>query len=515
MTDPASRQVAVSAAGDTGGRRTWAFVVPVCLAYAILLLCWGGANPPFASPDEWSHYIRALGLGGGELIGPRFNFAVPSEDQRLEYNWMNQAARTVWVPGRLYAADIGSNAADPDKPAYWPTLVPIPDPIVVPTPTGNYQPLPYCLPGLFAHLGRNPFAADWLGRCAAGLTCWSFLVLAVVLLWDGSPFSLIGFFAAVSPMVLFISACLTPSGLEIAAGIAFAAALIRLCRDDAVRGLVWLALGIAGAVLALSRSTGPLFVGLDLLVLIGLLGARGLGQRMRQAPVCAALAALMLAAGTVLNRLWESAYGSRIPTDPAALVRQIGHAVGHSLPRVLEHEVGAFGSLDSRMPLPASFLWLALIFTMILVALRIAPRRQRLVLAAACAGSLAVPVAFSMLLVASTGFDVQGRHMLPLVVIVPLLAGEMVARNRSRLPVTAARAAFTALVSLVALVHLIGWYWNARRHAVGAHGPLCFLGGAQWQPPFGWWPWLVLTGIGVSLLLLTAAPTREKMGHIG
>jgi hypothetical protein len=123
------------------------------------------------------------------------------------------------------------------------------------TPVGNYQPLPYCLPGLFTHLGSSPFEADWLGRCAAGITCWCFLVLAVALLWNGSPLSLVGLLVASSPMALFVAASLTPSGLEIAAGVAFAASLCRVWRDDAVRGPVWLVLGAAGATLALSRSS--------------------------------------------------------------------------------------------------------------------------------------------------------------------------------------------------------------------------------------------------------------------
>src|SRR5205823_3835946 len=138
-------------------------------------------------------------------------------------------------------------------------------------------------------------------------------------------------------------------------------------RDLAARPWVWLAGGLAGTALALGRPTGPVFVGLDLLVWLGLIGAHGFGQRARRAPVAAAVAALLLAAGIVLNRLWEFAHGSHIATDPAALARQIGPAFAR-LPVVLREEVGVFGALDTLLPWPATELWMALLAALVAVA---------------------------------------------------------------------------------------------------------------------------------------------------
>jgi hypothetical protein len=66
----AQGQRADSAPGRARTRCAPAIVAPVllCVAYGILLLCWGGANPPFAAPDELSRYLRALGLSGGHLL---------------------------------------------------------------------------------------------------------------------------------------------------------------------------------------------------------------------------------------------------------------------------------------------------------------------------------------------------------------------------------------------------------------------------------------------------------------
>ena len=37
--------------------------------YALLLAAWVLGSAPFSSPDEWSHYLRALGIAQGQLVG--------------------------------------------------------------------------------------------------------------------------------------------------------------------------------------------------------------------------------------------------------------------------------------------------------------------------------------------------------------------------------------------------------------------------------------------------------------
>ena len=41
----------------------------VFLSYALLMASWIAANPPYGGPDEWSHYLRAVSLGHGQLLG--------------------------------------------------------------------------------------------------------------------------------------------------------------------------------------------------------------------------------------------------------------------------------------------------------------------------------------------------------------------------------------------------------------------------------------------------------------
>src|SRR5437773_10628597 len=40
-------------------------------AYALLMAAWIVGNPPYSAPDEWSHYLRAVSLGHGQLLGTR------------------------------------------------------------------------------------------------------------------------------------------------------------------------------------------------------------------------------------------------------------------------------------------------------------------------------------------------------------------------------------------------------------------------------------------------------------
>ncbi len=39
------------------------------MGYALLALAWMVAQPPFSSPDEDHHYVRALGASEGQLAG--------------------------------------------------------------------------------------------------------------------------------------------------------------------------------------------------------------------------------------------------------------------------------------------------------------------------------------------------------------------------------------------------------------------------------------------------------------
>ena len=65
------------------------------------------------------------------------------------------------------------------------------------------------------------------------------------------------------------------------------------------------------------------------------------------------------------------------------------------------------------------------------------------------------------------------------------------------------------------LVVLIGLYLNAKRYAVGLgpdSGPGWFVPAAEWSPPLGWYPWLVL---GIAGTVALGVAWVRTMGEVG
>lgn len=127
------------------------------------------------------------------------------------------------------------------------------------------------------------------------------------------------------------------------------------------------------------------------------------------------------------------------------------------------------------------------------------------------AGAVVAPVAFYALFTRPTGFGLQGRQLLPALVLVPLLAGEMVYRSAT---VNAPRARVGVLQRsvpmLVAIVQIGAWWVNARRFAVGDHGPFWFFAHPAWSPPAGWTPWLTAVILAVACLSIVALSARRS-----
>jgi hypothetical protein len=473
------------------------------LAYALLFAAWVGGDPPFAAPDEWSHYLRTLGVADGHLIGAPYTYQLgpdASEQDRRTYAWINDAARLVRVPPGLFVPGFDCNAGKPaQSAACLYTLTPRPEEVMEPTPVGNYQPLPYLLPALVITRAHDPYTADLLGRAVSALACWLCLAVALYLLWNGRASSLAG---------------------EIMAGFLFAAALLRLWREENAGASYWLVAGVAGAMLANSRSTGPLYVAIDLLVFATLVGPHGLWERLRARWHGMVAAGAIIAVGVVLSRLWERAYGSHLRIDPAEIPAQLGPAA-HRVTTIILENVGVFGSLDTALPDGMRLAWVAALGGLIALALIVGTWWERFVLVATALGNLAVIFAFSVILVVGTTFDVQGRHILPLAVMVPLLAGTILARRGDRLPhwLTGRDGrrgawAFAILACGVGLFQIAAWYWNARRQGVGLLGKYRFLERAEWYPPGGWWPWLALIVVGAALLALPALLRLAQPGAL-
>jgi len=133
----------------------------VFASYALLLGAWVISNPPAAAPDEWSHYLRAVSLGRGQLLGtssgPEGALAIvgptrpPFLDEQTyqkELAWVAQNTRKVRIPAGLTPGWFRcGQQTDPLIPARClNTSVPFDQPADWFNPTATYQPLPYVLP---------------------------------------------------------------------------------------------------------------------------------------------------------------------------------------------------------------------------------------------------------------------------------------------------------------------------------------------------------------------------------
>ena len=479
--------------------RAWA---PALLVAAYLLLgsAWVVANPPGASPDEYAHYLKALAAGRGELYLRR-RPPPPPDAARLEptRRWHLVTSRLVTIPPGLDPSPLLCTAFHPEVSARCTLARPGPGPSEGATIVGPYQPFTYVVPGLLMRLGHDPASATRWGRLGFWLPSAALLAVAVALLWSGDGYSLLGIVVATTPMVLFMASTLSANGIEIAAGVCMLAAIVRLGRAGGDEPWVWAAVGASGAVLALARSTGILWVVLTSLLLPALVGLRGCGRLLRRGGGVAAAAVVSVAGGLAVSLAWELSVQPHPHHTLDAAVRGLPQEL-RELPAVFEQAIGIFGWLDTRMAWPVYPVWKLLLVALILLAFLVGRRRQRWLLCGVLAASVG-----ATLLVATlnrpTGFGVQARYVLPFVTVVPLMAGEIVLANRSRLGALAPPGLVLLVAATAAVVQLWAWGTNARRYAVGVRGPVLFLERAEWQPPLGWWAWLAVAGVGATALV--------------
>ena len=467
-------------------KQSYAPPVLAAVAYSVLAISWAVTNPPFAAPDEPAHYLRALAVGDLSLAG----------------------STQVNVPAGLWTTrDPACNRFVPEQPASClDTLVPTDRKRTVESAAGLYPPLAYMLPGAVARLASNPQSADRAGRLVLVAISSILFVLASLLLWSPEVgyVSLLGLIVAMTPMVIFVSSMLSNSALETAAGLTFAAAIVRLARPGAHRPWVWAVAAGSGGLLTVARTTGILWMTFGVALYCILVGLSGIRESVRVSRSPLIGAATVLVAAAVANRAWEATYGTEVArAGPLAYpwMDKISEAISR-LPRLGGEWIGTFGWLDTRLPRTVFLTWLGLGAAIVSVAVVVGRPRQRLALLVALGLAVTAAVLLSATLRAGElGGNVQARHLMPFLVVIPLLAGEIIAHRGLRR--WSVDVALTAIVFLTATIHVIAWYMNARRQAVGVDGSIIFLPDSQWEPPLGWLFWLAVT-IGAAFLLLAS-----------
>jgi hypothetical protein len=465
------------------------------IAAALLVVAWIAATLPFTAPDEGWHYLRALTITNGQILGSKVHYTYePLPADQLA--WTNEHTRSVLVPSRLAPPNVLCTDFKRD----------VHGSCVQETTSGTYPPLPYLLPAAALAVSPDASTGLWLGRAATALPSIAFLILAVALLWNGTGWSLLGLLAATSPMVFFASAILNPSGVQTTASLAFAAALIRIARAPAETGRwPWVGCVVAGVVAILAGPIGLEFTIIDLAMFALLLGRPGLRDlRGKTDRRTLQLSGLILLVAGLLAVVYSRVAGFAPTVRISPLLHGLDKGIDQ-LPSVLQGAVGIFGSAAIFLPDAAYWLWWLLVLALVAAAMWLGNRHERRVTLLVTIVILAFPVLFDAWIFRFTGFPLQGRELLPPLMLIPLVAGEIVSRHSSRIDHRQwAKALLGVAIGLVAVFQAYAW-WADARVVAGAPNTLRFYAHATWSPPMGWLPWIAAVGLGTAALLAFAA----------
>ncbi len=491
-----------------GGMRRRLGLPLLSVSLTLLGAAWSMSTQPFKAPDESSHYLRALTITEGHLVGRQVPYPQPQGFSAVALAWLNANTRATQVPPALSPPYIACTNGRADAGR---------SPCAEATEAGDYQPLPYLLPAAALHAAGTANTGLWLSRFASLAPCLAFLILALALLWTGTLWSVLGVQAALTPMVLFVSSVINPNGLEVASSLALACAGLRIARAPTqVPNWVWVSFAASGITAILSWQLGPAFVIADLVLGLALLGSTGVRQLKQAAKRQLGLSCAALGFSLLVYVIYDlAANASHINVGIHPIRQSLNEGLAQISP-VLRDSVGTFGALSIHLPTIVCWLWWLLVAAMIVAALRVGCGRHRSILAVVVLLAFAFPVLFYAWAYRLTGWPgLQGRYVLPIMMLIPLVAGELNylsigCRVRGRPGSWLSPATSASL----AVIQGYAWWLNARANA-GMPGTIRFYAHALWTPPLGWILWVAVAALGTLGLLLFAVCQAGSFRPLG
>ncbi|MEZ5342987.1 MAG: DUF2142 domain-containing protein [Acidimicrobiales bacterium] len=466
---------------------------PVAASFSVFFVVislWSGSVPMFGSPDETAHMVRAAGLVRGQVDG------VKGADDLIRYD----------VPAILLPAP-PCFAFKPDVTADCLSLAADDGNTMVATTASTYPPAFHLVTGL-PTLVTDGLTSLYLMRLmnalvCAGLLAWS-LVNCLQLAQGRVVAAAIPL--ALTPMVLFLSGTVNPSGVSAASGLAIWTAAFVLLEPTAQRavGRSAAAFGVPFCLLILSRRDSLLWsaaILTVLAVLVPLPRARDL-LRIRSVQTWIVLIGLTAGAHYVL---WTRGNADGFDASSASTAGgNAGAAFGLAF-NYFREVIGVMGWLDTRLPAIVHLVWWAGLVGLAFVALAVA--RGRSVAALILTVVLVIGITSWISSIRFPYF--QGRYYLPLAVGAPLIAARGIGeagfdRLRGRIIATG----FGCLY----LLHQVAFAQQMRRYAVGVTGPWDFaVTDHRWEPtPAPIWFFLVAYAVAsAAMMLVIASMTLE------
>lgn len=472
-----------------------------------LMVVWSLATPLGAASDEPAQIIKAAAVARGEFLGQPTQSTANSDR-----NHTGRAVMTVIVPATYGQSDVLANcyrhkvkvtAACAPGASQSGRLV------AATTYVGRYPPLYYLLIGSPSLLWHSS-AGIYLMRVLSGLVSSLLIGLAIAgaAVWGRSRLLLGGVVVATTPMVVFLSSVVNPSGMEIAASIAvwtLGLVLVRDRHEDPPTGLI-VAFFVSACVLTATRSLSPLWLALIVLVLL-CLEPQHCWQLLRRTSVRvgSAITALVTALSIVYIVAAQALAitASGIPLKASATAGTVINLYQGRASFYLNQTVGVFGWLDTPAPGAVVFLVGILVVGLLWLAFATARRRETVVLIGILVASVVLPIAIDVKNALQLHSDVwQSRYAMPLYVGVPLVAAAVAGRRRTIRDVPARR-----MIVIIAVV-VAGCQWACyfvalHRYTVGGNGPVSITlhraGG--WTPPL---PAALLLGLALVAVVAYA-----------
>lgn len=454
---------------------------------AVLLGSWTLSLPDFSGPDEPAHVLRAAAVAGGDLETDR-------RDLRDGESYVTGIPRSLTLGSPIAVCYVFDRTKTPCGPPFVEDHTPV-DGI---TTAGSAPPLFYGLVGLPLRLEPDS-GGLLLARMVNAVTCAALLATAatIVLRARRRAFLLLGLGIAVTPMAVYLATIISPSGIEIAAGIAtWALLLVAASSGRPLTPGVAAALAAAGSVLVLSRALSAAYFVLIVATVVLALGWHAFDLRRRPVQgVVAALAAAFVAAAAWVLTHDPTELVPALVIVPKSLFGKVMVSVGKTGSN-FEQMTAAFGWLDVPSPRGVHLIWAFALGVLVLFALHLGRDvRGRLSLALLAAASFLIPVVIEV-----RGYDLygpiwQGRYILPVAVGIPLLGGVLVDRAAPAARQLLERPRRTLIV-LLWIAHCTAFWFLLRRYTVGADASVVIPLHPEWTPRLH--PWLLMAIVAAA-----------------
>lgn len=455
--------------------------------FALMIGGWSLAAPYDGSPDEIDHVVRAVGVVSGDVTPP----AAAAKHGTGAF----QTVPAGLVRTNCWAFDPAKSAACAVPPSADSA------PTVAPTGAGRYHPAYYAVVGW-----PLKWWPGWTGlllaRMVSGLLAAAFLAGAFTALARHRGM-LAGLLVAVTPMATYMASAVNPNGVEIAAGVAFFAAIIPLFLGppDRISTPLLVLAGLSGLALAVLRSSGLLWVVVGAAAVLIPWQSANVRRLLGRRDVWIWLVVVGLAG--ITSVVWIVAMhatdlgdytGARDLTTSQAVAIE-----AENWRRYLDEMVGVTGWLDTRMSTVFYTVWQLLAGGVLLLAVLFASRLDRLRIAILLFGGVAVPALLEVRYANETGFITQGRYLLPILAGLLLFAGFVL--DERGLPVAQARSAVRIVAGVLLPIHLVCLLYTLARWQRGLP-PVGEFGITSLDPLRG--DWHPIVGPVVPLVVETA-----------